>query len=155
MRSAGVCLDPANAVVHGNSSHMYAALKAPQEQRDDLVSHSDLCPRLPPCPPPPRPLTLFSSSSPPPSERHISSSPSSSSQASFLFFHFQSLIPLNPPTPPHTHQPSPCPFSISTASVINNSSQCIKNISRVLPTVKEGGDEREGPRTANSILNKC
>lgn len=41
------CVEP----VHGNNTHMYAALKASREHRDDLVPYSDLCPRLPLRPP--------------------------------------------------------------------------------------------------------
>lgn len=65
----------------------------------------------------------------------------------YVFFVSQPWSPS--PPPPH-------PFSISTASVINNASQCIKNISRVLSSVKEREEVREkGGRTTNSILNKC
>lgn len=53
------------------------------------------------------------------------------------FTHFNSLSSI-----PQFFDPFPSSFSIS-ASLINNASQCIKNISRVLLTVKERGETRE------------
>lgn len=59
-------------------------------------------------------------------------------------FFFVCLFPNpGPLTPRPPIQPHPRPFSISTASVINNASQCIKNISRLLSTVKEREEVRE------------
>lgn len=44
------------------------------------------------------------------------------------------------------------PFSISTASLINNASQHIKNISRVLGCQREGGDEGDEGMGNSSVV---
>lgn len=162
----------------GNNPHRYAGLWAPWEHCADLVPHSDLCPHLPPstpsqAAPPPLPSSptlfllyrhislflpspLFSNRFSPPwwsarlwwkTSRNISS----------IFFTFlvvfNSLFIF-------------CSFAffptVSTASLINNASQHIKNISRVLEAVggreetergREGRKERVAPFSISVMEN--
>ena len=65
----------------------------------------------------------------------------SSSLSLFTFSFYSSLTQFLPF--PNSFIPPPHPFSISTASLINNASQRIKNISRVLLAVKEREETRE------------